>query len=96
MNRYDISTSISFPDRVDIMLSAFPNPMTASATLDFAKPLTAGSVLEVSDITGKLVQRRSVSGNRILIERNEWDCGLYLVSVSTPDGDRYLAKLIVQ
>ena len=96
VNRYDISTSISFPDRVDIMLSAFPNPMTASATLDFAKPLTAGSVLEVSDITGKLVQRRSVSGSRVLIERNEWDSGLYLVSVSTPDGDRYLAKLIVQ
>jgi uncharacterized delta-60 repeat protein len=96
VNRYDISTNVTFPDRRELAIQAFPNPMTETATLDFGQPLPDGSSLEVTDLTGKLLQRTAVNGSRIALQRLGWEAGLYLVSVVTPQGDRYIARLIVQ
>lgn len=96
INRYDISTSVSFAPRTAFAVQAFPNPMSEVAFMDFEQPLASGSMLEVLDLAGKVVQRNQVVGSRVTLERTGWEAGLYLVSIVTPEGDRYLARLIVQ
>jgi alpha-amylase len=73
----------------------YPNPCVQSACMQFYANAVNRTVT-ISDASGRLVREyKNVSGNRMLISRNELECGLYIINVVTEGQLTSSGKLII-
>ncbi|WP_430467010.1 T9SS type A sorting domain-containing protein [Winogradskyella ouciana] len=67
-------------------LRLFPNPSSTILNVEF-KSVVAEGTLQVYDILGKQVYAQSISSNiEAQIDVSEWETGLYLIKVSSENG----------
>ena len=75
--------------------SMFPNPASASFTLDFSTPVTAS--IYVTDVTGQeMKQIQIVNETEKSVSISDLASGLYLVRIETVNGQTQTIKLIKQ
>lgn len=80
-------------EKVDIEVS--PNPFVDQTTIIISGDNRNDYVLEVFDMTGKLVyEDRNVTGNKVIVSANNLDVGMYLFTLSGEE--KFSGKLIVQ
>jgi hypothetical protein len=75
-----------------LVLSIYPNPATATATVETAKPTR----LTVLDLTGRVVQTVSVAQRRHSLNLVGLAAGVYLVRAIGADGSTAVQRLSVQ
>jgi len=68
--------------------SIYPNPTNGKLTLDFGTRAFNGAKIIITDLLGKEVYRSTISGmnKRLDIDFGKQSAGIYLITVSTPDG----------
>jgi hypothetical protein len=82
------------PQRPSLLL--FPNPAHSEVRLQLAAPV-AGSMVRVSDYTGRMVLEQIAADQQLSWSVQGWAEGLYLVEHLGPDGERLgLARMLVQ
>jgi hypothetical protein len=75
----------------------FPNPMSSSASLTISSGLYLDeAVVQLRDISGRLVREQPLSGNSCTLQREDLQPGIYFVSVASASGILSTSKLIVQ
>ncbi|MBS1587279.1 MAG: T9SS type A sorting domain-containing protein [Bacteroidetes bacterium] len=86
------------PNRIPIFeneqagLLAYPNPATASLTVDLQRLAGINTVLEVHNISGQLIGVYSIKDKKsLLIDTHTWPAGSYLLSCG-----RYFTKVVKQ
>ena len=80
-------------EKVNIEVS--PNPFTDKTTIILSGDIRNDYVLEVFDMTGKLVyEDRNVMGNKVIVSANNLDVGMYFFTLSGEE--IFSGKLIVQ
>lgn len=78
-----------------ISLTVYPNPAASSVRIKSEEVITNG-LLRVMDSKGRLVVNDQIAElKNHLINCENWDNGLYLISVSTEGHTSYSAKLII-
>jgi hypothetical protein len=77
---------------------AYPNPASDEFYVDFQVKKTSDVVIELTDITGKLIQRKAypqMNGDYTLpIQTHQWAPGMYFVTVRSQD-DMITKKIFV-
>jgi choice-of-anchor B domain-containing protein len=77
------ATSLSESNRSSF--NAWPNPFSESLYIDLGQRLPSGTILEVTDTQGRLVQRVSLGDNtRFINLGQDWTSGVYVI---TPLGE---------
>lgn len=61
-------------------VSVFPNPATGNFTFSFSSPLQ-NAVLQINDLTGRIIFREFFSGGELQVAVNTWPDGMYYWSV---------------
>ena len=77
----------------DVLVSesfqAYPNPAQNEFNIDFQVKKTSDVVLELTDITGKVLERKTftqLNGDYTLpIQTHQWNAGMYMVTIRTND-----------
>ena len=79
-------------------LSAYPNPLTLSSTIDISKLKKEGEVIfELFDISGKLVDKvENINSDIITIERKNLNSGTYFFNVSNSKKVLGTGKIIIE
>jgi len=81
-------------------LSASPNPFVGHVTLALATSIHQFVTFEIFDLLGRRVhseQRVAVAGQTILhLDGSNWPRGLYLIRVTTADGQTATARIVRQ
>jgi hypothetical protein len=81
-------------------LTVFPNPAKDIANISFESFQNADYTLVVSDVSGKLLLRKSSRAerglNKIVLDVSNYSSGLYLITVAYATGEKTTSKLIKQ
>ncbi len=93
----DIETSISesFTDKPVLMGKPFPNP--ASGQLTIPVHTNAPAVIEISDMTGRLIHSKILDGTRasaVTISVSGWEKGVYFIKLRADEGTQ-TSKFVV-
>lgn len=80
------------------ILSAYPNPLTSSTTIDISKFKINGDIsFELFDISGKLVEKtESVQHDKIIIEKKSLSAGTYFFKVTDSKKLIGTGKIIIE
>jgi hypothetical protein len=77
------------PENTDASFFVFPNPVKDAFTIDFGKSAIGVYTISISDVTGRLIQRKEVEINNSSFEQPislaENDNGIYLISISNKE-----------
>ncbi|MEM7035916.1 MAG: T9SS type A sorting domain-containing protein, partial [Bacteroidota bacterium] len=76
-------------------LTVFPNPATNQVWIEARDVNTKGMVVQLIDMTGKMVVHRPWSGTQMEISTDKLPDGIYMISVSGAAG-RFTGRLAVQ
>ena len=93
MKSVTIATAITNLNDV-VKIDVFPNPCQDRVTIRFSEIPEANSRIEISDISGRTLITRPISGNTEEINLDSFTPGLYLVK-SILGKNEYVQKLIV-
>lgn len=77
-------------------IKVYPNPFEKQSTIEIIGKTYHHLELRIYDLTGKLVQQQSSTGNQFIIQRQQLEAGMYLYQL---EGDQELlntGKLIVR
>ncbi len=81
---------IELPDSMNV----YPDPFDISATIEFQKELQ-NACLRIYNIWGQVVKTQIVTGNRMILERNNLPGGIYYLQVTTGHGVIMKCKIII-
>lgn len=74
-----------------------PNPFRNRAFIEFDNPQDEEFSIVITDMTGKVVRTMSsITGERVLIERENLLAGMYFVTMTDESGDFATTKLVVK
>jgi len=76
-------------------INVYPNPATDNITIDMKKPANQQARITIYDITGKELKSYSTPDDRLSINRDGLENGMYFITVVT-NKQRYTSKLIVK
>jgi hypothetical protein len=62
-------------------ISVYPNPATDNFTVESNKLQNSNAVISIYDVTGKLIRSYSTSNNKLIINREGLESGLYFISI---------------
>lgn len=88
-NYLSVENHNSFETKVTV----FPNPSTEIVTVDFGSYIN-GVEIKVTDISGKLINSKTVSGNSTELNISTYAKGIYIVAVKT--GNKIVSKKIIK
>ena len=76
-------------------LNVYPNPTTGIVNIDL--PLAEQVKLEISDLTGRVIERRTVAEatQQVVVDLSRYVNGIYLLKVDA-DGSVYNSKIVVK
>lgn len=90
---YSFATGIDEMDAFGSTISVFPNPTSASITLQSEVPLSYASV---TDLMGRVIQPLHPTGIEWHADVGDLPDGMYLVEMMTADGRRGVRKVLKQ
>ena len=71
---------------VDNGIKIFPNPFSVSATVQIEKNIPArNGMIVLFDLTGRELRRIAITGNRIILYRNNISSGTYLLKIESEE-----------
>jgi len=73
-------------------VSIFPNPVRDILTVQYRGG--ASYHLRITDLYGRVVHQQHVSTAEATIDMSGYPAGLYIIEVTTPDGQRWLEKVL--
>ena len=73
---------------VGSVVNVYPNPVQNELTISSPGGFATGSVVQVYDLTGKVVQSRETAGEQMKLDMRSLPAGLYQVLVPTTTGNR--------
>ncbi|HYD21897.1 MAG TPA: T9SS type A sorting domain-containing protein [Flavipsychrobacter sp.] len=75
--------------------NVYPNPTTGIVKIDL--PLAEQVELEISDLTGRVIERRTVAGatQQVVVDLSSYVNGIYLLKLDA-DGSIYNSKIVVR
>ncbi len=77
-------------------LVIYPNPASTSVTIDLSAFTTSVNI-DVYDVLGKKIMNfTSVKNDKFVVNRGGLKNGMYLITVTAPDGQRYSKRLVLQ
>ena len=76
--------------------SIYPNPSSYTLNIDVPTLSDEGLKLEVFDVLGKKVLQQNINTLKSSVNISKWNSGLYLVRLTSPDGDITLTKRFVK
>jgi len=88
--KYSESTGYNAVVAPEIYFNIFPNPGNGLFHMKGAAP---GSTVDITDNTGRIVYSALYSTDQIAVQL---DAGIYIVAVTTPDGIRSTAKMVIE
>ncbi len=79
------------------VISLFPNPSSGFVNISLGNSVVRNASISIIDLTGKVVYNAAVnnSANSIKVSTNNFESGLYFVTVYTDDFNE-TTKLIIQ
>jgi len=94
---YPMSCTVGVPElaAAGTGISVYPNPASDNITVDLEKLQNKNAQISIYDVTGKLVRSYSTAGNRLSINRDGLQSGMYFISVIADD-KKYTSKLIIK
>lgn len=79
-----------------LAMGVMPNPFDDHTDILFSERISAGSVLDLLDMNGRIVRSLSVSGTRrVTMDRSDLVEGLYTLRLVTPEGELAMTKLAI-
>ena len=73
-----------------LQVSTYPNPSSDLVNITFVQKAAGVGQLMIRDITGKLIYQQDINLsagiNEIPVATKDWDSGLYLYQINTPEG----------
>jgi hypothetical protein len=76
----------------DVTIQAFPNPFTDQITLVMQR--NEGALMEITDISGRLVERFNTGTSNMITVGKNWEKGIYLARIIDSAGAGKVCKLI--
>ena len=71
-------------------MSTYPNPSSDLVHITFIQKAMGAGQLTIRDLTGKLIYQKAIElaagKNEIPVATQDWDSGLYLYQINTPEG----------
>ncbi len=73
-----------------LQVSTYPNPSSDLVNITFVQKAAGVGQLMIRDLTGKLIYQQDINlsagKNEIPVATKDWDSGLYLYQINTPEG----------
>lgn len=73
-----------------LQVSAYPNPSSDLVNITFVQKTAGAGQLTIRDLRGKLIYQQAINlsagKNEIPVATKDWDSGLYLYQINTPEG----------
>ena len=73
-----------------LQVSTYPNPSSDLVHITFIQKAMGAGQLTIRDLTGKLIYQKAIElaagKNEIPVATQDWDSGLYLYQINTPEG----------
>jgi hypothetical protein len=73
-----------------LQVSAYPNPSSDLVNITFIQKVAGAGQLTIRDLTGKLIYQQAINlsagKNEIPVATKDWNSGLYLYQINTPEG----------
>jgi hypothetical protein len=73
-----------------LQVSAYPNPSSDLVNITFVQKAAGAGQLMIRDLTGKLIYQQEIQlaagKNEIPVATKDWNSGLYLYQINTPEG----------
>jgi hypothetical protein len=93
---YPMTCTVGVPELANNgSVTVYPNPATDNINVDLHKIDHSKAVISIYDVTGKLLRSYNASSNRLSINRDGLQSGLYFVSVDA-NNRRYTSKLVIK
>ena len=71
-------------------MSTYPNPSSDLVNITFVQKAAGAGQLTIRDLTGKLIFQQAIEltagKNEIPVATKDWESGLYLYQINTPEG----------
>lgn len=85
---------VGIDEPMALHLNMYPNPVTDQFTIDL--PGVSVYDFRLTDVSGKVVQSFTFSGNKAVLPRNNLPPGIYLVHVRKEQGQSTVKKIVMQ
>jgi hypothetical protein len=96
LDAFEVVESTGLADAGTVQYEAWPNPFADQLFIDLGETLPAGTLLEVFDAQGKLVERRSLNNKtRFTAIGQNWNPGVYILKPISQSG-AYSPKRVVK
>ena len=73
-----------------LQVSAYPNPSSDLVNITFVQKAAGAGQLTIRDLRGKLIYQQAINlsagKNEIPVATKDWDSGMYLYQINTPEG----------
>ena len=78
----DQTLSIDSEEDEYVLFNIYPNPVQMNLILSFEKESSARKLIEIVDITGRLIYKVQSNRQQINLDISKWNSGTYLCRVS--------------
>jgi aminopeptidase N len=89
----NLMTGISEYD-LESKMEVFPNPTTNSVAIRLLHSLSSNAILTLTDVSGRQLMTRSVSGSLVNLDLSKFSSGTYFISIA--DSQKILYKTIIK
>jgi len=94
---YDMTYGVYDNNKPEEKIRVYPNPITSLGTIDFSELSYQPAMLEVFNILGEKVREYKVTENKkIIIDRTEYNSGLYIYKLTTMDRISLNGKFLIE
>lgn len=89
----EVTTGIIDHDK-SAAISIYPNPATESITVKHAYALSSGPVLQIRDVTGRIVLTSALASNQQTLDISGLSAGVYFATVTSKEGQGKTIKIV--
>jgi len=90
-----ITINCRMEDIQDQTISIYPNPATDLVTIKFHEEMNTSFTYELTDITGKIIQREMLTSDQTEINISKFSKGIYMMKISNEESI-HTYRLVVQ
>ena len=85
----DFLNSSSTIEVDNVSIDLYPNPAVDELTIEVDRPILPGYVVEISNSSGALVEKRSiVNAKQLVVDVSDWIPGVYFVTFRSNQGNK--------
>ncbi len=88
-------TSMLERQKTKVSTKIYPNPFASSATIEFSNPQGIAHIIELYNLQGKLMKSIKTTDNKVRIEKDNLNSGIYLYSIKNENESIGFGKFVV-